>query len=342
MKRKEFRYAIQFGKYCLNRNPALIFGSGASMSLELPSMNDLVAEIHSKIKFKNLSEVDKIEWKQFLLRFALTDNFEKSLKSIQPSIDLSNEIRAITWKYINPRDRDALRAIENGEKEMPHPELFKYLYHENGEPISAITTNYDRLLEYAAILCRFDYSKIFKREDRVLLEQISNVTAIRDVDDFEIKILKVHGCLDWFYNKLDNLEVKESKKKIPLGLRPCIVGPGTRRQTVSSTEPFKTVIEEVKSVFKTSRAFVTIGYGFRDKHIHRSLVRRWKKRIPLMVFTKECTRELDKLISKNIDQLFLILEEDEQGTLIRTNLYPEGRLLKGFNLWNFSEFMKII
>lgn len=100
-------------------------------------------------------------------------------------------------------------------------------------------------------------------------------------------------------------------------------------------------MQRVDQSFKLASAFLCIGYGFNDNHIHPKLIERIKSKIPLIVVTKSVSSQARSLIQENSEKYVIIEENDNGGTLISLPESPEGI---GFNdvFWTIDGLMKIL
>ena len=110
-------------------------------------------------------------------------------------------------------------------------QLFDYIiYGDPNKTLNVISTNYDRIAEYAAcqtdayINIGFTHGLMGKLKDNIMLNPKKPEA---DYTGF-INILKVHGSLDWYRRDGIICNIPNSVN-IPLGFTPCIVTPGTNR-----------------------------------------------------------------------------------------------------------------
>lgn len=114
-----------------------------------------------------------------------------------------------------------------------------------------VTTNYDRLSEYAADLINattvtgFEGSLIKKFE-----LPTANIKSKRiRVRERVVDIWKVHGSVDWFIDENNQVASFPFTKEIPQGFKPLIVPPGKNKYSSTHEEPYRSIISAADSAF---------------------------------------------------------------------------------------------
>ena len=154
-----------------------------------------------------------------------------------------------------------------------------------------VTTNYDRLPEYAAdfinatTVTGFEGTLIRKFELPNPVVKTRRIRARERVVD----IWKVHGSLDWFVNESNQVISFPLVKEIPGGFRPLIVPPGKDKYSSTHEEPYRTIISEADNAFVEAGAYLCVGYGFNDEHIQPKLLAQIKKGKPIVVLARTMT-----------------------------------------------------
>lgn len=132
-----------------------------------------------------------------------------------------------------------------------------------------VTTNYDRLTEYAAdgvgatTVTGFEGSLIKKLE----LPSIPLKTKRTRARERIVDIWKVHGSLDWFVAPDGTIVAFPLTQTIPNDFQPLIVPPGKEKYSSTHDEPYRTIIAEADKAFVQAGAYLCVGYGFNDEHI---------------------------------------------------------------------------
>ena len=126
--------------------PVIIWGSGATIPYGLPSMDDLKQALQSK----NLINLDQ------------KSNLEVELGKIQKQ-DKINKIKACIRCEVLKKDIDCLRdSIKNPNYFDAIDKMIEVFYQQpHPQKIDIVTTNYDRVLEYAISKLNYEYTDGF-------------------------------------------------------------------------------------------------------------------------------------------------------------------------------------
>lgn len=335
--------AIQEGQRCLKKSPVIVLGSGASASAGLPSMKKLADHLKGSILNRELSESDRELWGKFTTELSNKD-LESALQVIPLNEKLSGHVVEQTWDLINKADTCAFQKIlDNVNRLPPLARLYQYLFYSTQQTISVVTTNYDRLAEYAADCagyCHytgFSYGYLRRRQppsSRLIFKQGKKIART-------VNIWKVHGCLDWFIDQDDQVLALTSSRIVPNGRRPAIVTPGIDKYENTHREPFRSIINGADNALAGAAAYLCVGFGFNDKHIQPKLLERWQQGNAFLVILTRTLRESAKKMLENAnDQEFLALEKRKDGTYMWSHEHQEGTQLDGIDLWNLPTFIK--
>ena len=341
MSKTPVEIAVKDGTQCLKSAPVIVLGSGASIPLGLPSMADLAQHlIESESKEARNHQDDEL-WKRFVAALE-TQDLESALVANPMSDSLSDHIIDTTWQHINTADAEAFDDMIINENQLPLTRLYRYLFNSTHRTLSVVTTNYDRLAEYAADyagFCHytgFTYGYFRRRQINPRIPFTQSHQSARTID-----IWKVHGCLDWFMNIDGQIVALTSARSIPIGFRPAIVTPGISKYEQTHREPFRSVIAGADNALMRANAYLCIGFGFNDSHIQPKLMERWKQGEALLVIlTKTLSKNAKKMLDKSNGQQFLGLEESPDGTRMWSHHYSEPVLIDNYKLWNLPDFLK--
>ena len=159
-----------------------------------------------------------------------------------------------------------------------------------------------------------------------------------------VKILKVHGSLDWFKHietgKITGFPMREN---IPPSYDALIIPPGNDKYSMTHEEPYRTIIEEADKEFENAGSYLCVGYGFNDDHIQPKLITQITNGKPIVVVTKKASDQCFKLITKNNNINYLIIQENKNQTEVTFNdndTQHKVFFLKE-NIWNFDEFIDL-
>jgi hypothetical protein len=220
----------------LDGNPAILIGSGGSIPHGLPSMNELADEIKRRLQEK-YKENDN--WNAFISDLDKTSNLEKSLDNIQLNDDIHNDLIWAVWSIVNQKDIAAKNSFLSQNNKPPIANILNKFIQQAGIT-NIITTNYDRIIEYAIDFsdgkCCAGFSDGYIKK----FNHFSSTTTKRTVN-----LYKVHGSIDWFkHSKNQMLYSLPSFEKHILGdiFIPQIITPGNSKYKETHLDPFSALI----------------------------------------------------------------------------------------------------
>ncbi|MEA4852861.1 MAG: SIR2 family protein [Christensenella sp.] len=318
----------------LENSPVIVLGSGASVSYGLPSMQQLAESIKSDSLIRKDPEYasfcSKID--SFGLEYAVDNT------SLQP--DTVNMIRLIAWDTVNIKDWeffDNYSTIFTSALKA----LFEKVIAPTPNKAVIVTTNYDRLAEYAAdsigatTVTGFEGSLIRKFE---LPSSLSKTRRVRTRERV-VSIWKVHGSLDWFNDATGEIRSFPLSKSIPKECKPLIVPPGKNKYSSTHEEPYRTIIAEADTSFTEAGSYLCIGYGFNDEHIQPKLLAQIAKGKPIVILARTMTDSCRKLIIDAGIKKYMIFE---RATDTQTTVYGNGwKSVYDGQYWLLDEFIKI-
>ena len=282
-------------------------------------------------------------WKDFTDALEAKNDLESALGDAQMNEDLSNHVIEHTWTHVGEADAKAFGDMIMSPELPPLSRLYRHLFDSTHRTLSVVTTNYDRLAEYATELAGFihytgfTHGYIRRRQSNSRISASQHGGSTRTVN-----IWKVHGCLDWFRNDGGEDLAFTAARSIPEGFRPAIVTPGLGKYAETFQEPFRSVITTgADHALTNARAYLCIGFGFNDEHIQPKLMERWKRGEALLVIlTKKLSESAKSMLTKAGVGEFLALEESAIGTRMWSHRVPGGTTLEDSKLWCLSDFIE--
>ncbi len=323
----------------LAERPVVILGTGATIPHGLPSMPSLASELLATV-------TDHPEgWDSFSGCLVETKDLEQALHDVQlPQQTVDVLIRA-TWEIVSAKDAEFYAQLLVGGVVFPLADLFAHLLRTADAHLRVVTTNYDRIAEYAANQARA-YASTGMTAGWLQRFAATSVNAEwPTAPGFEgrVTILKVHGSLDWFRDATDDAIAVPLADTIPVNLQPLIVTPGVSKYREVHKDPFRSVMSAADTVLRKATCFVCIGYGFNDEHVQPVLLNRViKDDIPLLIITKELTAETRSAFLEEPPKRFLFIEEVPGGTRVYSQDEPEGTVLADASVWQLDEFMSMV
>lgn len=318
----------------LENRPLIVLGSGASMPYELPSMSGLAEEIR-----KSDTVISDPNYDAFC---TAVDNLglEGAIDAVALLPETLKEIRKVVWKTVNEKD---LLYFNQHPIDPPKAlvELIKKVLAPTPNKATIVTTNYDRLAEYAVdgveatTVTGFEGALIKKLELSSALLKTKRTRARERVVD----IWKVHGSLDWFIASDGTVVAFPLTRTIPHDFQPLIVPPGKEKYSSTHGEPYRTIIAEADKAFVQAGAYLCVGYGFNDEHIQPKLLAQISTGKPIVILARAITPACKKHIVEAGMNKYLIFEYLDPT---HTKVYGKGweETYEG-QYWLLDNFMNI-
>jgi hypothetical protein len=324
---------------CLAALPVIVLGSGHSATFGLPGMDQLRDHLMRHVPAR-LLPADAATWRAFeetIKRLPL----EAALHEVRLSSELMTVVIDETWKCCFPPDRKVLENVVRNDYGMPLARLYNYLFRSTHPRLAVVTTNYDRLAEFAADSAGYGWTTGFgqgyighRHGGRRLTIQRDG-TAMRMVD-----IWKVHGSLDWFAAADGTMYSLPAFSSPPAEFTPLMVVPGVDKYRRAYDEPFRSSIAGADKAIGVGNSFLCVGYGFNDEHIQPPLLERCRRQEkPLIVLTKQLTPAAKGVLLDGRFRRFAAFEETPRGTRMYSDDYLTGVDLDDVNLWSLGSFL---
>lgn len=312
------------------------------MPLGLPSMSALGAYIKANTSFAEPE--DQTQFEQFKQRFDTTGDLETTLLEVQLRPAVLKQIIFKTWELVNKADHDAYQVLLDNPDSCPLVKLIEYLLGTASKKLSLITTNYDRIAEYAAsfaraIICTGYAPNYIGHFSSVI--HTNNLATIKGYKG-QVNIWKVHGSLDWFKTPMEEDIQLPLRQTIPDNYMPLIVTPGLSKYYETHNEPYRTIFAQADSEIENANGFLCIGYGFNDIHVQPKLITKIKQNKPIIVITKQLTsRTKDTIIGKSNHYVLMEEELSSNGTRIYSSDHPEYTI-PDVSYWKLDEYIKLV
>jgi hypothetical protein len=314
----------------LTSNPLLFIGSGASAAYGLPNMYVLGEYLISTLSPKYS---DDTEWKRFEENLANGQDLETALTDIILKSAIINDIRKVTWELVSDADLKLFNDITFGVSYMPLAALIKKLFQVHPQTVNIITTNYDRVIEYACDKAGIPVNTGF-----------NGCYSKRYVGAFNkkntVNLIKVHGSLDLFKDSKNATISLPLQHQIPDGLLPEIITPGISKYQAVLTGIERPLLTEGDIMINNAESYLCIGYGFNDTQIQAEMINNIKKGKPLVLVTKKVSESTAHLLANNATNYIYINEGETEGT---TEFCINKKLISiDGTYWTVDGFMNII
>jgi len=327
---------------CFQGRPTIILGSGATMPHGLPSMGMLSTYLRENLEIEG--ELETEAWT--LVRTALSqgDHLEAALEGKTLPDALLQKIVRCTWQCVNEKDQEVAASVVGGDQAFPLGKLLSGLFNSTHKEVHVVTTNYDRVAEYAcnSVDLLFQtgfapgYIQKWESSGRVIFRHGDRPSRV-------VKVWKVHGSLDWFQTK-DERIVGLPVFSLPSADNiPLIVTPGLNKYEKTSEDPFRTTINGADSALKNASAFLCVGFGFRDKHIHPKIIERCREQnVPIVVLARTLTDEAKLFLKDRAGTNYLGIEKCGDGSRVFTSSEPDGIQLDDHEIWSLPSFNELV
>lgn len=323
----------------LDGKPAILIGSGGSVPYGLPSMNDLATEIISKLGITYSSNEN---WKVFVSELEKSDNLELSLDKLNlyndDCIDILHSIILTVWSFVDKKDKEAINNFLTNSITPALTSIINKFVLTTGAT-NIITTNYDRIIEYAIDCSGAVTETGFRGYCMKSFNYQSFTTNKRTVN-----LYKVHGSVDWFRHNENRKVISTNiytSDSLLNNYSPVIVTPGIMKYRETHNEPFREVISAADKALRDSCSYLCIGYGFNDEHIQPIIIdENRNKNKPIVIITKEVTEKIKDLFLEHDSHKCLIISGNGTGgsqiyySNTETEIFPE-------NLWSIENFYKL-
>lgn len=319
--------------------PIIILGSGASAAHGMSGMGSLAQHL---IKETNVSELSDAEigcWRVFCQTLTDGVDLETALHQVDVSKELTSRIINSTWSLINSEDCDIFDSALQNSAMFPLSRLLEHMFRTSNKTINIITTNYDRLAEYACEQSKIHHYTGFTHGFFRQLAKPNELTCARRVN-----IWKVHGSLDWFQSPLEDTVAISGIKRIPNKYTPQIVTPGTQKYQKTHLEPFRSIINNADIAIDQAGSYLCIGYGFNDEHIQPKLMAKCQRqRAPVTIITYSLSDSVKSLILDGKTHNYLAIErgETDNQSVVYSSL-SDSPIIVEKNIWSLEGYLSLI
>lgn len=274
-------------------------------------------------------------WAAFQLAMASGLDLESALHRVELSDRLEQQIVHLTRQLLMLQDTDLLHRVMRREVHLPLGTLLQFLSKTANQKIKIVTTNYDRLAEYAADQARLRTNNGFCGQYQKYFHGLARPHAA------QVELLKVHGSLDWFQTEDEAVVSLPDHAAEACGMRPLMVTPGVRKYELTHQEPFRSMMAKADEAFAGAAAIVCIGYGFHDNHIHLKLVEQMREgKTPIFIATKKLSMAALHFIKSSPAPIVFGIEETDSGSRI---VYPDREeVIEGSFLWSMDEWIQLV
>lgn len=327
MKRDDVFRAIQSA---VKDRPLLIIGSGSSAPHGLPGMgalgNHLLAQLDSKYAGITC-------WDTFRENLKSGMDLEKALLEVTLTPEMLNDVKCETWNLISSKDLELFDRILFGNEALPLARLIKKFYQPHPRKIDIITTNYDRVIEYACDSVGIPVSTGF---EGCYKKRFTGVFPSKDT----VNLLKVHGSLDVFRDAHDTAVSLPMLRELRPGLIPEIITPGRSKFEAILQGTPRQILSAADDRIGQANSFLCIGYGFNDTQVQENIISRIRTGVPIVVVTREVFDPAAHLLANNAMH-YISIQEGKAPNTTEICIDRTVEILDG-TFWTIDGFMNII
>ncbi|WP_409313931.1 SIR2 family protein [Pseudomonas putida] len=319
--------------------PVIILGSGASAAHGMSGMGALAKHLVAETDIFGLSPAELEAWGKFCQLLKDKVDLESALHKVDASNTLTARIIKSTWALINAEDSKIFQDSLQNNAMFPLSRLLEHMFRTSLKLINIVTTNYDRLAEYACDQGRIHHYTGFTHGYFRQLATATEITAPRRAN-----IWKVHGSLDWFQSPLDDTVAFSVSQNIPDNYEPQIVTPGAQKYQKTHLEPFRSIINSADTAINEAGSYLCIGYGFNDEHIQPKLMAKClRQKTPITIITYELSESAKKLILDGKAQNYLAIErgETDDQSIVYSSL-SDAPFTVEKNIWSLEGYLSLI
>lgn len=328
---------LQIQSY-LEKSPLVILGSGSSAAYGLPTMSELCDELlaHADDFDPNDETV-----KDFFFNLRSGLGLETAVgMAYQLGIKEKELIRKIVWQKVNNSNNAFfMKAISTDFADFSLISLLQKILAPSPNKADIITTNYDKLAEYAADWIGASvitgYEGTYYRKMEIPSQHLTSKRI--KARERLVSIWKVHGSLDWFLSPSGKQCALPECITFPNEYIPNIVPPGNDKFQTTHQDPYRTIMTQADNAIVNAQCYLAIGYGFNDEHIQPKIIEEIKKGKPIVVITKKATDACKNVLAQSDVQKYMIIEEDNNQTLVTSKdwyaTYDE-------KFWSLDGFIK--
>jgi hypothetical protein len=334
----DLNYQKQAQEY-YGKAPVIILGSGASAAHGMSGMSALAKHLIANTDVSGLSPPELGIWEKFCQVLSEGVDLESALHQVTVSEELTSRIVKATWTLINSEDLGVFQRSLQDNAMFPLRRLLEHMFRSSLKTINIVTTNYDRLAEYACDQGRIHHYTGFTHG---FFRQLATPTEINSAR--RANIWKVHGSLDWFQSPLEDTVALSNILGIPENYQPQIVTPGTQKYQKTHLEPFRSIISSADQAINDAGSYLCIGYGFNDEHIQPKLMAKCLRyKTPITMITYALSDSAKKLILHGKAQNYLAIErgETDNQSIVYSSL-GEDPLMVEKNIWCLEGYLSLI
>lgn len=328
--------AIKLASDCIAEVPVMVLGSGASAAYGIRGMIPLSEHLIANV---TPTTDDADDWNAFKAELHVHRDLEEALQTVTVSDHLLRQIVMHTRQMILEDEQPIYNSLIAGKTKLGLSRLIRHLFRSTHKIVNIVTTNYDRLVEYAACQAKVRYNTGFSdgafRHFHCQRSDASHYT--RHANFRCVDLWKVHGSVDWVQTADASPLGLLDHAHLPDPFSPLIVTPGVAKYSRTHQEPFRSVISFADEALSNARGFLCVGYGFTDDHIEPKLIQRSSDmKPPIVILARTLRSGAKQFLTQHMHPRVVAFEKDGDSTRAYTERHSNGVLFDGEDLWSLE------
>lgn len=305
----------------------------------MSGMGALADHLIAHTDLSDLSGPELEVWANFRKLLENGVDLESALHQVTASEQLTARIVLATWALIHAEDIEVFKQSLQNTTMFPLSRLLGHMFRSSLKVVNIVTTNYDRLAEYACEHQRIHHYTGFTHGH---FRQIATPTEISSAR--RANIWKVHGSLDWFQSPFEDSVAISNISMVPADHNPHIVTPGAQKYQRTHLEPYRSIINSADAAINQAGSYLCIGYGFNDEHIQPKLMAKClRQKTPITIITYSLSASAKRLILDGKAQNFLAIErgESDEHSVIYSSMHHDPFIVEK-NIWSLEGYLSLI
>lgn len=327
MEREDIFKAVQSA---VKDTPLFIIGSGSSAPHGLPRMGVLGEHLLTQLDSKYAGIAC---WDTFRENLKNGMDLEAALLCVTLTQEMLIDVKCETWKLISSKDLELFDRIFFDNEILPLSGLIRKFYQAHPQKIDIITTNYDRVIEYACDSIGIPVSTGF---EGCYKKRFTGTFLSRNT----VNLLKVHGSLDVFRDAHDVAVSVPMLRELRPGLVPEIITPGRSKFEAILQGTPRQILSAADERIGQASGFLCIGYGFNDTQVQENIVSRIRTGVPIVVITQNVFDSAAHLLANNAKH-YISIQEGKKPDTTEICIDRTIEILDG-TFWSIDGFMDII
>ena len=322
-----------------------VIGSGLSCAEGLPGMGALATELISKVP-SAIPDADKATWAAIESCLA-SDGLEGALLKHPPTDGIESAIIQFTSALVLAKEQEAITACVTGARKLKIASLLPHISAATPKIARIITTNYDRLIEFATesegwgvdsmMVGRYWGKHDPDLSDKLMVKGVSNGNkgTVRLLYRNHVKLFKPHGSLDWFMAGDTPMTSSMAFSSDPL-----IITPGVGKYKKGYGQPFDVHRERGNAAIDNASSILCIGYGFNDDHLQTHLSPKLKGGARALLLTHSLSPNALTVVAQSPNCTALVNSADAKnpGTIVVRG--TTETLIPSVDWWDVENFVK--